>query len=346
MMNSAPEHRVYDNDQVPPLASASTPPFQSLLTPHSTPDSYSSTLSSFILNALKYETLARLSAPISRSRFVNSGLEGFESSELLVKTKCDLSSFISIVHFFRKHPTSRLPNAFRLNPNSNSFQHPSRATQLLSIDFENLRQLLLALDIRDTSDHSRARLKTTSKKGCAMLRLLGSACVLSVPSQNAHDSALDIDCILPGLSHTPFVSDQLVSALRTIISEGDNMTGFTDANDSQNCYIFYRIRRNYDQSQGRYLSPWRISTVNFRTFVSSSTSGSSENNNSNSGPDSDTTFSVQWTQSAPLSATAWTSDARYFGEHVLGELSIFFPSVTFFGDSTIREIDGLLDGVR
>lgn len=151
------QQRVDDVRQVPPFASTSPPQYASV--------PFSSTVPSFIVNSLKYETLAKLSSPITRSGFVNSGLEGFETSELLVKTKCDLGSFISIVDFFRRRPASLVPHAFRLNPSSNSFQHPSRATQLLSIDFESLKQLLLALDIRDPSDHVKAGRRATRKRG-------------------------------------------------------------------------------------------------------------------------------------------------------------------------------------
>lgn len=175
-----------------------------------------------------------------------------------------------------------------------------------------------------------------------MLRLLGSACVVSLPLRGGHEPVLDIDCILPGISYTSIVSDQLKSALRSVI-EGTSTSMFSDGTDAQACDIFYRIRRNYDQSQGRYLSPWRRKTVRLRPFRPSSTSGSTDSDCS-IGVDGDNTFSVQWTQLTPLSAAAWTSDARYFGEHVLGELSIFFPSITFFGHSTILEIEELLIG--
>ena len=57
----------------------------------------------------------------------------------------------------------------------------------------------------------------------------------------------------------------------------------------------------------------------------------------------DSTFSVQWTPLSPLSTKTWTADATFLGSNVHGKVTIFFPSMTFFGHSMITEIENLIN---
>lgn len=313
--------------QQPPVMQTSTPAFLSA--------SLGSPLASYVLNSLKYETLAKLSSSLSRSRFLNSGMEGFEASELVVRGRCDLHTFLSIVNYFKHCPTSTIPNSFRLNPTCSAFINPSRATNLLSIDFESLIQLLVSLDVRDSTDHHRASMKSTSKKNGSMLRLLGSTCTMTVNSSSPSTPPVVLDCVLPSFSFTSTIHQHLHNAFRTFLDCNDvHQQGFDDNEDVHP--VLFRERRNYDPVQGRYLSAWKMLHLRLRCFHTSSTVGT-EQYRSN-----DSTFSVQWTQLPVLSPSSWTSDGRFFGQHVLGELNVFFPCVTFVGETTIAEIQTLL----
>ena len=59
--------------------------------------------------------------------------------------------------------------------------------------------------------------------------------------------------------------------------------------------------------------------------------------------DSDTSFTVQWSRSVPLPSSTWTEDATFMGNYVMGNISVFFPAVIFFGPSTVSEIQDLLE---
>ncbi len=111
--------------------------------------------------------------------------------------------------------------------------------------------------------------------------------------------------------------------------------------------VFYRYRENYDPAQGRYISPWRSRSVIWEYFKTSDNSTQPRTSTSLSGPgsanaDSESTFSVEWSRCSSLPNSVWTEDATFMGVEVLGEITAFFPSVTFFGPSTLTEIDALL----
>ena len=101
--------------------------------------------------------------------------------------------------------------------------------------------------------------------------------------------------------------------------------------------VFYRCRLNYDESQGKYLSPWKALNLDISSVMPM-------NQDEHRGHETDTEsfFSVQWSQCRPISSTLWTTDATFLGVQVLGDITSFFPSVTFFGASTIREVERLI----
>lgn len=296
-------------------------------------------LASFVLTNIKYELLHKLSQPILRSRFLNSGMEGFDSSELVVKTKCDLHTFISIATSMNIPGISSSSQCTRLNPSSNAFQAPSRATKSLSVDFQGMSHLLNVLHIMDSSDHQNAGLKTTNKTGQGMLRLLGSKCVLTFNRILGSESPVEVDCIIPFHSCTFIQLSQLQSAVRKHLENEQKTTNQHDCmeeTDYSTNVIFYRTRVNYDESQGRYLSPWKATYLSLPFFKLSSTTEYEGYHKE------DSTFSFVWTRSIPISPFQWSVDATFMGLQVVGELSIFLPSLTFFGSSTISEIKDLL----
>ena len=181
----------------------------------------------FIESALKFDTLSKLSAPVQKPRLLNSGQEGFQTSEVLVRTKCDMHTYLRLVSTFRQRlsgvsPSSSTADAatnqsYRFNPSSQSFINPSRATQSLSFDFNHLQSLLLCLYIKDAADHVMAGIRSSKRKGNGMIRLLGTSCVVTVKSTSTSPSPIDIDCIMPYSSHTSIQLERLQSVLRAVI---------------------------------------------------------------------------------------------------------------------------------
>lgn len=107
-----------------------------------------------------------------------------------------------------------------------------------------------------------------------------------------------------------------------------NTAASTENNQLPGHLVFYRYRQNYDESQGRFLSPWRARHVTWAYFepVSTSTDTASSDN-----LEDDATFSVQWSRCPTLPQKQWIDDATYLGTEVIGEITAFFPSIFFFG---------------
>ena len=154
----------------------------------------------------------------------------------------------------------------------------------------------------------------------------------------------------------PFVSctQSQVCQLQRLLSE-DSTTPDNEETDSighalQTNVVFFRHRENYDACQGRYLSPWRARRVTWNFFNSQPhsqqgvTASSSDDAVAHSiSSDCDSLFTVQWSRSPSLSSSNWTEDATFMGKYIMGTINIFFPSVLFFGQSTILEIRALLE---
>ena len=212
----------------------------------------SATLLSFMISTLKFETLSKFSTTISKPRLINTGQEGFQCSELTVRQKCDMSTFLDLVTTFKSElqlPGSSVERTqrYRLNPSSRSFMNPSRATQSLSIDFQSLQQLLYCLEIKDSRDHFSAGFRSSRRKGNGMVRVLGSACVITLHSLGGSNSSLDIDCVLPFVSHTAIQVDQIQSCLRQALTGSDSTGACEHTSSNPTCCILYRVRKDYDE---------------------------------------------------------------------------------------------------
>lgn len=326
-------------------------------------------LSSFILYSLKYETISRFSHPLGRSQFLNSGLEGFQTAEVLVRVKCDLTTFLNLTRQFHSRSASQASSTSSpsvvLKPNLSSFLHPSRATNSLSIDFSALSDLLRWLRLQDKTDHRQIALKGTSRKSGDMLRILGTTCLIRL-DKTGSEPALEFDCFLPFISCTSRHSSILKKVLASP-SEA-HLPGSVSDGALPEDVVMYRLRDHYDASQGRFLSPWKMQRVAWNADVdinsdtgldkgdgvlasktSSTTQTSTPNLSSKLGEetnsDQDTTFSIEWTPCIPLPPSMWTSDATHMDVPVMGNISLFFPTVTFYGSSTLSELASILKSI-
>lgn len=311
---------------------------------------YTRTVKSFVMNNLKYSTLHKFSSPITKSRFHNSGLEGFHTSDILVNVKCDLSTFVEAVTSLQNNEKAVIDLDFSFSPGLSSFENPSRATKSLSVEFRNLQQLLLWLDIKDPRDNLVIGHRLSNTQSSGTLRLLGSSFVLKACQFGPSQKSVDVDIVLPFTSSTMSTYQAIVKALKDTelqtscsyapaLQSDFNNQHVIDCNDGcRETVVYYRKRENYDETQGRYLSPWRTSIIRSPFF-------SEFNECIDDTRFTDSTFTVQWTSAPPLSNKLWTSDATFFGTSVMGEVTIFFPSVTFFGSSTVIELIALTDAL-
>ncbi len=307
-----------------------------------------SNTATLVLNTLKYECLHKFSHPLSRSRFNNSGLEGFQSSDVLVVVKSDMHTFIDIAQR-QCLDDSRLSTSVRLKPDLCAFHSPSRATNSLSIDFISLSSMLRFMSIMDIADHRTFASRGSVGKQGGMLRLLGSSCLLTLRKSETRSTPVDVDCFLPFTS----CSDSQVRQLQEIL-ESDSSDNHSNTTQKPTFpvlpdnLVLYRHRKNYDASQGRFISPWLARRVSWTHFSPESdtekpaSTPSSSTTTSNSTGDSDATFCAEWTRFTQFPKSAWTSDATYTGYYVMGQLTAFFPAVTFFGPSTVAEIETLM----
>ncbi|MEM8863859.1 MAG: hypothetical protein AAGD96_36585, partial [Chloroflexota bacterium] len=95
--------------------------------------------------------------------------------------------------------------------------------------------------------------------------------------------------------------------------------------------------------------PWRAKNITWSTFDSliekepaAGPSSQKYSSTSTSPPDTESTFSIEWSPCKAIPSTLWTEDASFTGVHVLGQITAFFPSITFFGPSTLSELEQLL----
>ena len=139
-----------------------------------------------MLNNLRFETLHKFTHSLARSRYHNSGTEGFERSEILVCTKCDLTTFIRLVDPLLLAATNETSDKMRFNPSHSAFRDPSRATGTLSIDFADLTPMLKWLRVQDGADQMQMKTKRSVRAQVAMLRVLGTSCLLNTPSKSQH----------------------------------------------------------------------------------------------------------------------------------------------------------------
>lgn len=300
---------------------------------------------------MKYDILSRFSAPLSRSKYNKSGVEGFQRNELLVTVRCDLDSFIQMTQSLQEDVNLRAHTTFK--PDLPSFHSPSRATSTLSVDFDSAFTLLNWMGVKDYNDHHTFALKETkgniNSNVPRILRIVGTSCVLTLTKRHGSELPVDVDCVLPFASCTRSQVDQIRHLLST--------TPITPTSDPETCnsglakrclrfdVVLYRYRENYDGSQGRYISPWRARRVTWSSFHSGSELGQSTSSyyNSTSTIDADSTFSVEWSRRSSLPSSQWTEDATFFGAHVMGQITTFLPVITFYGPSTLAEISGLIE---
>ena len=299
----------------------------------------------FVQQNIKYDTVQKFSAPLSRTRLQSSGLEGFNSSEIIVTTKCDLQTFVSMFEPLMNTPESADQSLYHFNPSKSAFSNQSRATQLLSVDFMSVGDLLKWMSIRDAADLHTMSVKSTVRKNDALLRLLGTSTVIQVVTDEKVNCTVDVDCILPLSSCTSHHRTVLRSRLCDLFRVRGEHTPSTEKLPQVNQakgdnLVFFRRRQNFDDAQGRYLSPWKSLYFNLDDPVTNPTkSTATESKSLNTSLDS--LFSIQWSQCKPLPSTMWTSDATFLGLNILGDLTVFFPAITFFGSSTIKEVQQL-----
>lgn len=258
-------------------------------------------------------------------------------------------TFIDIVRPLLSTAVHRLgstkPNRF--NPSIHAFQHPTRAMTNLSVDFSDLPSMLHWMCIRDLQDHRSFATKTSTLRSGGVLRLLGSKCTIQMKKEGNENGGVDVDCVMPFVTCTASLFSQLQSLLSEEYSEGDAANPPSIQHGLQTNVVFYRRRENYDACQGRFLSPWRARRITLSPFINEAehdppSKSSSSNSTSTMGIYSDTSFGVQWSRCAALPSSSWTDDATFTGSLVMGTINLFFPSVTFFGPSTIAEIQALL----
>lgn len=309
-------------------------------------------LLTFIRHNLKYATIMKFTGSLASSKLPRSGVQGYDSSEVAVSTLCDMDSFIAItqtttllgtgasssIHSQAPPILSESPTV-RFNPSRRAFLQPSRATSSISVDLTRLSEILWLTQIRDTQDHSTIGVKECNGKTSHLLRLLGSSCTVTIKATSTGESnnaeSIDVDCVLPLQSCTANFKHRIKVFLQSVyVKEKGNVYGTEDHTGTDP--LFYRFRENYDDAQGRFLSPWKAAIIDNSCFQSSSTIGTEELNSD------DSTFSVEWCQNTLTRHNTWTSDASYFGQQVLGHLTAFFPCITFFGDATISEIQNLI----
>lgn len=311
-------------------------------------------LPSFILNTIKYEVLLHFSSPLPRSRFQNSGLEGFQISETSVVVKCDLNTFLQLT---RPLNSSSYNGSSRFAPNFALFESPSRATNNLSVHFSTLSDLLYWMQVHDIADHMAFCYKSSYRKSAGMLRVIGTACLVTRVRIPGVLDPVDVDCVLPFTSRTKPRLDQLREHLETRPTDVVPAASNSHATKGlKNNVVLYRFRQNFNEAQGRYISPWRSRQIPWNSLLetisnsadaqsssnlTSSTEPTTHTSTSTSGCDS--TFSVEWSKCAPLPGSIWTEDACFMGLKVMGQITVFFPVVTFYGASTVAEIRNLLE---
>lgn len=197
-----------------------------------------------------------------------------------------MASFIRVATTTAERTSPAQRHTIRLNPTESSFQHPSRATPTLSLEFEGVNQLLSTLSVCDPADQRAAALKISSRKSCGLSRVLGSSCIISIRSESGTDATV-VDCVFPFSSFTYTQVEYLHSVLRTHL-HGSSSQSVSSVQENSKHAILYRVRENYDDAQGRYLSPWKVLHTTLPFFTSASTVGSEKYR------DEDATFSIHW----------------------------------------------------
>lgn len=323
-----------------------------MIDPSTTHNSNNSLLT-FIRHNLKYGTIMKFTGSLASSKLPRSGVQGYDSSEVIISTQCDMDSFIVIAQStslvssgasssIQSPSASTLSglSSVRFNPSIGAFLQPSRATASISVDFTRLSEILRFTQIRDIQDHCTIGVKECKGKTSHLLRLLGSSCTVTIKAgsntETKNTDSIEVDCVLPFQSCTTNFRHYIKRFLQSVYNKQRGDVCEHDVRSGTDT-LFYRFRENYDDAQGRFLSHWKAALIDNTCFQSSSTIGT-EGITSD-----DSTFSVEWCQNPLARHSTWTSDASYFGHQVLGQLTSFFPSITFFGDATISEIQTLIN---
>lgn len=266
-------------------------------------------------------------------------------TEVVIKEKFDLKSFTSLMLQLHHTHTDRIGSDINFSPCLSAFHSPSRATPFLSVDFRKVKHLLEWLDVHDSRDHLSIGYRFTRLKLSGALRLLGSSFEIEQCHGGNLNSSTIVDCVLPFCSATTSSYHAVAKALSNAdinISESADKnkspTVIPEKENEGDCtLVLYRSRENYSDAQGKYLSPWK------KTIIESPPLTEAKNSTTAISTFKESLYSVQWTPLPQVHSTLWTSDATYFGDDVMGEVTIFFPAVTFFGSSTIEEIRILSD---
>lgn len=314
-------------------------------------DNVESPLLVFIRHAIKYESLYRMGTGLSYTRYQKSGVEGFHTREVVINVRSDMFSYLQLVRPLRNATTNQVAatSSTRFNPDYHAFQNPTRAMNDLSVDFGDLPGLLKWMEVKDIQDLRSFATKRSTPRSGGLLRVLGTRCTITVSKSDNGNDQVDVDCILPFVSCTETRIAQLKQLLSEDYNESDTAPPPSINHDLRTSVVFFRHRENYDPCQGRFLSPWRARRITWSGFgtpsaVQSPPAVSSSNNSASSltSAESDTSFTVQWSRCAVLPSATWTEDATFMGSLLMGNISVFFPSVVFFGHSTTAEIRALL----
>lgn len=266
----------------------------------------------------------------------------------MVNVKSDMYSFLQLVRPLHDVMVDPLASttSMRFNPNLHLFQYPTRAMTNLSVDFGELPAMLQWMEIKDLQDHRSFGIKSSAQSSGSVLRILGTTCIISIETTASSKGRVDVDCVLPFVSCT----ESMISELKILLSEESNEPDTTPPpsipHELQTKVVFYRHRENYDACQGRYLSPWRARHVTWSFYESNpdrATASQNKITSSTTTNEFDASFTIQWSRSTSLPCSTWTEDATFMGSFVMGQITVFFPSVVFFGPSTVSEIQALID---
>ncbi len=254
--------------------------------------------------------------------------------------KSNMKTFLHLTRPLQTNGTDL--SSHRFKPDYSAFQQPSRASDNFSVDFPTLSSFLKWMQVNDFNDHTSFAKKSSVRRHGSVLRILGTSCKITTSEPSG--SAVDVDVVLPFVScteHHVKHLQQLLAPTGIASVQTRPSTASTTRCLPENV-VFFRYRQHYDESQGRFLSPWRARIVHWPDFARNPSSSLENQSASVSQQEPDATFSVQWSRCASLPHSQWTEDATYMGSEVMGEITAFFPSIIFFGPSTLKEIQTLM----
>lgn len=320
-------------------------------------------IASAVKAELKYLLAERFSSNSTvKSTALRSIEEGAIVNNICISTRCCLSWFIDVVNDIHSFSTEHNTNSLSFLPSFNQITRPSRATQKLSVCFDDFVSLCSWLDLREKSDVDKMICRKKMEGTDFYISIIGATSSEDINSETSAKKENTVQCDVPcstttdktekecdersyneaqicclstsEAEHQDAEPDQYFTIDRVLVGN----SAFRQSNGSSSSSSFRTVdtlqqhRKTWDDSQARFVDEWKLIPERIDKCCSKFPQ-------SEVGEAVQQCIGITWKRLSRSSSRRLSIDAFDTGNITLGKIELNIPTVTFVGPNTCEQVN-------